>query len=63
VLPLPNGFAAIVADVCGKGIPAALLASMVQGMFQCADDDGGFPAGCGEGVNGFVFRGHRRRST
>ena len=32
VIPVPNGFVAIVADVCGKGIPAALLASMVQGM-------------------------------
>jgi serine phosphatase RsbU (regulator of sigma subunit) len=34
VIPIPNGFVAIVADVCGKGIPAALLASMVQGMFH-----------------------------
>jgi sigma-B regulation protein RsbU (phosphoserine phosphatase) len=34
VIPTPNGFVAIVADVCGKGIPAALLASMVQGMFH-----------------------------
>ena len=34
VIPVPNGFVAIVADVCGKGFPAALLASMVQGMFH-----------------------------
>jgi serine phosphatase RsbU (regulator of sigma subunit) len=34
VIPLCNGFIAIVADVCGKGIPAALLASMAQGMFH-----------------------------
>jgi serine phosphatase RsbU (regulator of sigma subunit) len=34
VIPVANGFVAIVADVCGKGIPAALLASMVQGMFH-----------------------------
>jgi sigma-B regulation protein RsbU (phosphoserine phosphatase) len=34
VIPIPNGFVAIVADVCGKGVPAALLASMVQGMFH-----------------------------
>jgi sigma-B regulation protein RsbU (phosphoserine phosphatase) len=34
VIPVPNGFVAIVADVCGKGVPAALLASMVQGMFH-----------------------------
>jgi sigma-B regulation protein RsbU (phosphoserine phosphatase) len=34
VIPVPNGFVAIVADVCGKGVPAALLASMVQGMIH-----------------------------
>lgn len=34
VFAVPNGFVAIVADVCGKGVPAALLASMVQGMFH-----------------------------
>lgn len=34
VIPLADGFVAIVADVSGKGIPAALLASMVQGMFH-----------------------------
>jgi sigma-B regulation protein RsbU (phosphoserine phosphatase) len=34
VIPVPDGFVAVVADVCGKGIPAALLASMVQGMFH-----------------------------
>jgi len=34
VIALADGFAGIVADVCGKGIPAALLASMVQGMFH-----------------------------
>jgi serine phosphatase RsbU (regulator of sigma subunit)/pSer/pThr/pTyr-binding forkhead associated (FHA) protein len=34
VIPVKNGFVAIVADVSGKGVPAALLASMVQGMFH-----------------------------
>jgi sigma-B regulation protein RsbU (phosphoserine phosphatase) len=34
VIPVPDGFVAVVADVCGKGIPAALLASMVQGMLH-----------------------------
>jgi phosphoserine phosphatase RsbU/P len=34
VISLANGFAGIVADVSGKGVPAALLASMVQGMFH-----------------------------
>jgi phosphoserine phosphatase RsbU/P len=33
-VPVPGGFVAIVADVSGKGVPAALLASMVQGMFH-----------------------------
>ena len=34
VISLANGFVGIVADVSGKGVPAALLASMVQGMFH-----------------------------
>ncbi len=34
VIPLPDGFVAVVADVCGKGVPAALLASMVHGMLH-----------------------------
>ena len=34
VIPLADGFVAIIADVSGKGVPAALLASMVQGMFH-----------------------------
>jgi sigma-B regulation protein RsbU (phosphoserine phosphatase) len=34
VISVPDGFVAVVADVCGKGVPAALLASMVQGMFH-----------------------------
>jgi serine phosphatase RsbU (regulator of sigma subunit) len=34
VIPVPDGFVAVVADVSGKGVPAALLASMVQGMFH-----------------------------
>jgi sigma-B regulation protein RsbU (phosphoserine phosphatase) len=32
VIPVEDGFVAIVADVSGKGVPAALLASIVQGM-------------------------------
>ena len=32
VIPLDDGFVAIVADVSGKGVPAALLASIIQGM-------------------------------
>jgi serine phosphatase RsbU (regulator of sigma subunit)/pSer/pThr/pTyr-binding forkhead associated (FHA) protein len=34
VIPVQNGFVALVGDVCGKGVPAALLASMVQGMLH-----------------------------
>ena len=34
VIPLAGGFAAIVGDVSGKGIPAALLGAMAQGMFH-----------------------------
>src|ERR1700722_12702629 len=32
VIPVEDGFVAILADVSGKGMPAALLASVVQGM-------------------------------
>jgi len=34
VIPVPDGFVALVGDVCGKGVPAALLAAMVQGMLH-----------------------------
>jgi sigma-B regulation protein RsbU (phosphoserine phosphatase) len=34
VIPVPDGLVAVVADVCGKGVPAALLASMVHGMLH-----------------------------
>ncbi|MBT9332391.1 SpoIIE family protein phosphatase [Paracidobacterium acidisoli] len=34
VITTADGFVAVIADVCGKGVPAALLASMVQGMFH-----------------------------
>jgi len=34
VIPVFGGFAAIVGDVCGKGVPAALLGAMAQGMFH-----------------------------
>jgi sigma-B regulation protein RsbU (phosphoserine phosphatase) len=32
VIPTPEGVAVVVTDVCGKGISAALLASILQGM-------------------------------
>jgi serine phosphatase RsbU (regulator of sigma subunit) len=34
VIPVSDGFVALVGDVCGKGVPAALLAAMVQGMLH-----------------------------
>jgi len=34
VIPVADGFVALVGDVCGKGVPAALLAAMVQGMLH-----------------------------
>ena len=34
VIPVPDGFVAVVADVSGKGVPAALLAAMAQGMLH-----------------------------
>ena len=55
VLPVPGGFVAIVGDVCGKGIPAALLASMVQGMFHAQITTGASLLDAVEAVNTFVF--------
>lgn len=54
VLPVPGGFVAIVGDVCGKGIPAALLASMVQGMFYAQIATGASLLGAVQAVNSFV---------
>jgi serine phosphatase RsbU (regulator of sigma subunit) len=34
VIPVADGFVALVGDVCGKGVPAALLAATVQGMLH-----------------------------
>ncbi|HZL25363.1 MAG TPA: SpoIIE family protein phosphatase [Acidobacteriaceae bacterium] len=54
VIPRPDGFVAIVGDVCGKGIPAALLASMVQGMFHAQITTGASLLDAVQSVNGFV---------
>jgi serine phosphatase RsbU (regulator of sigma subunit) len=54
VLPIPNGFVAIVGDVCGKGIPAALLASMVQGMFHAQITTGASLLDAVQALNSFV---------
>ena len=35
----PHAWAAVVADVSGKGVSSALLASLLQGMFVMTSDD------------------------
>ena len=40
VIPMKDGFVAIVADVSGKGVPAALLTSMVHGMVHAQVSSG-----------------------
>jgi serine phosphatase RsbU (regulator of sigma subunit) len=54
VIPIPNGFAAIVGDVSGKGIPAALLASMVQGMFHAQMKAGAGLVDALQSLNSFI---------
>jgi sigma-B regulation protein RsbU (phosphoserine phosphatase) len=56
VIPLDGGFAAIVGDVCGKGIPAALLASMVQGMFHAQMTSGASLVDAVQSLNGFLCK-------
>jgi serine phosphatase RsbU (regulator of sigma subunit) len=54
VIPVPHGFAAIVGDVSGKGIPAALLASMVQGMFHAQMTAGASLVDALQSLNSFI---------
>jgi serine phosphatase RsbU (regulator of sigma subunit) len=54
VIPVPNGFVAMVGDVCGKGVPAALLASMVQGMVHAQITTGNSLVDTIQSVNTFV---------
>jgi sigma-B regulation protein RsbU (phosphoserine phosphatase) len=54
VILVPSGFVAIVGDVCGKGIPAALLASMVQGMFHAQITTGASLHDAIQSINTFV---------
>jgi sigma-B regulation protein RsbU (phosphoserine phosphatase) len=56
VIPVANGFAAIVGDVSGKGIPAALLASMVQGMFHAQMTAGAELADAIQSLNTFICK-------
>lgn len=54
VIPVPDGVVAIVGDVCGKGIPAALLASMVQGMMYAQITAGASLLSAVSSVNSFI---------
>ncbi len=56
VIPLPNGFAAIVGDVCGKGVPAALLGAMAQGMFHAQIMSGALLVDAVQGLNNFIVQ-------
>lgn len=54
VVAVPDGFVAVVADVCGKGVPAALLAAMVQGMLHAQITSGASLADAVTQVSKFV---------
>jgi serine phosphatase RsbU (regulator of sigma subunit) len=54
VIPLADGFAAIVGDVCGKGVPAALLGAMAQGMFHAQIMSGASLVHAVQGLNNFI---------
>jgi len=53
VIPIAGGFVAMVGDVCGKGIPAALLASMVHGMIHAQITSGASLIETVQSVNSF----------
>jgi len=54
VIPVNDGFAAIVGDVCGKGVPAALLGSMAQGMFHAQMTSGAALVDAVQCLNSFI---------
>jgi serine phosphatase RsbU (regulator of sigma subunit) len=54
VIPVAGGFAAIVGDVCGKGVPAALLGAMAQGMFHAQMKSGAALADAVQRLNSFI---------
>jgi len=54
VVPVPGGFAAIVGDVCGKGVPAALLGAMAQGMFHAQITSGASLVDAVQCLNSFI---------
>ncbi|HEY1985261.1 MAG TPA: SpoIIE family protein phosphatase [Terracidiphilus sp.] len=54
VIPVAGGFAAIVGDVCGKGVPAALLGAMAQGMFHAQMTSGASLVDAVQCLNSFI---------
>jgi serine phosphatase RsbU (regulator of sigma subunit) len=54
VIPIAGGFAAIVGDVCGKGVPAALLGAMAQGMFHAQMTSGASLVDAVQCLNSFI---------
>ncbi len=54
VIPIAGGFAAIVGDVCGKGVPAALLGAMAQGMFHAQITSGASLVDAVQCLNSFI---------
>ena len=54
VIPVRGGFAAIVGDVCGKGVPAALLGAMAQGMFHAQMNSGASLVDAVQCLNSFI---------
>ena len=54
VIPVAGGFAAIVGDVCGKGVPAALLGAMAQGMFHAQITSGSSLVDAVQCLNSFI---------
>jgi sigma-B regulation protein RsbU (phosphoserine phosphatase) len=54
VIPVAGGFAAVVGDVCGKGVPAALLGAMAQGMFHAQMTSGTSLVDAVQCLNSFI---------
>ena len=54
VIAIQGGFAAIVGDVCGKGVPAALLGAMAQGMFHAQMTSGASLVDAVQCLNSFI---------
>ena len=56
VIPVSGGFAAIVGDVCGQGVPAALLGAMAQGMFHAQMTSGASLVDAVQCLNSFIVQ-------